>query len=290
MNDFRDSYTEIPMWVKDYNLEYKKHRNNKKKSTIVFYLLAIIAVTSILFLEIINVQYIILAAIVFVLFFIISAVKAEKYPFKSYEFLSSFIYETGFLLYKNDDPKPQNYVDKINTLLGNWYFLINKIEDSIFTSFYVINIKSFCNKSNKLIMLLNEYSKNHNQYSMNKTDISMQLIELANSIYGDKENINKHIELTDLLIAELQKENLKGKPINISLYDLLKENINKILIMTPQYIKLPIAAIIIFSVVFILIYIIGLWINIEKEPLFIASATVAMLSIPIVMPLIKKQD
>ena len=290
MNDFRDSYTEIPMWVKDYNLEYKKHRNIKKKSVIVFYLLVIIAVTSILFIEIINVQYIILTAIVFVLFFIISAVKAAKYPFKSYEFLSSFIYETGFLLYKNDDPKPQNYVDKINTLLGNWYFLINKIEDSIFTSFYVINIKSFCNKSNKLIMLLNEYSKNHNQYSMNKIDISMQLMELANSIYGDKENINKHIELTDLLITDLQKEKLKGKQINISLYDLLKENINKILIMTPQYIKLPIAAIIIFSVVFILIYIIGLWINIEKESLFIASATVATLSIPIVMPLIKKQD
>ncbi len=287
----RDSnFTEIPMWVEDYNLEYKKHRNIKKYSIIAFYLFVIIAAILLIFLEINSVQYIIFMAIVFVLFFIIAGVKVTKYPFKAYEFLSSVIYETGFLLHKNDDPKPQNYVDKINTSLGNWYFLINKIENSIFTSFYVINIESFCNKSNKLIMLLNEYLKNHNQYSMNKTDISMQLMELANSIYGDKENINKHIELTDLLITDLQKEKLKGKQINISLYDLFKENINKILIMTPQYIKLPITAIIIFSVVFIFIYMIGLWINIEKEQLFITSATLAMVSIPIVMPIIKKQD
>lgn len=290
MNNFRDSYTDFPMWVKDYNSEYKKHRNIKKYSIIVFYLFLIIAVLLTIFLEINFVQYIIFMTIVFGLFFIISAVKKAKYPFKAYEFLSSVIYETGFLLHKNDDPKPQNYVDKINTLLGNWYFIINKIEDSIFTSFYVINIELFCNKSNKLIMLLNEYSKNHNQYSMNKTDISIQLMRLANSIYGDKENINKHIELTDLLITDLQKENLKGKLINISRYDLLKEKIHEILIMTPQYIKLPITAIIIFSVVFIFIYIIGLWINIEKEQLFITSATLAMFSIPIVMPMIKKQN
>jgi Kef-type K+ transport system membrane component KefB len=60
--------------------------------------------------------------------------------------------------------------------------------------------------------------------------------------------------------------------------------------MTPQYIKLPITAIIIFSVVFIFLYMIGLRINIEKEQLFITSATLAMVSIPIVMPIIKKQD
>ena len=118
----------------------------------------------------------------------------------------------------------------------------------------------------------------------------MQLMELAKSIYEDKVNINKHIELTDLLITDLQKENLKGKPIKVSLYDLLKENINKNLIMTPQHVKLPIIAIIIFSVVFIFIYMIGLGINIEKEQLFLTSATVAMVSIPIVMPMIKKQD
>ena len=120
MNDFSDFYTEIPMWVKDYNLEYKKHRNIKKKLMIAFYLLVIIALTPTFFLEIINVQYIILTAIVFVLFFIIFAVKTAKYPFKSHAFLSSSIYETGFLLYKNDDPKPQNYVDKINTLLHDF--------------------------------------------------------------------------------------------------------------------------------------------------------------------------
>ena len=139
-------------------------------------------------------------------------------------------------------------------------------------------------------MLLNEYSKNYDQYSMNKDDISIQLMNLAKSINVEKENINKHIELTNLLIKDLKKDNLHEKPINIPLYDSFKENINKILIMTPQSVKLTITAFFIFIVVFISIYFVGLWINIEKEQLFTTSVTAAILSIPIVMSITRKQN
>ena len=221
-------------------------------------------------------QYCFLMMIISVFVLIKVVLRMIKYPFRSYEFLSSVIYETGFLLNNNNDPKPQNYIKNIDTLLGNFNLFIDNIEKSIVGSFYVINIRLFCKKLRKLIMLLNEYSKNHDKYSIDKSDISIQLINLANSIYKEKEDINKHIKLIDLLNKDLQKDNLREKPIKISLYDSFKRTTNEIYKIMPQYIRSIIIANIVFIVVFISIFSIGLWFDIEKDTLFSTSVTVAV--------------
>ncbi len=291
-DNFSDSnFTNMPTWVEDYNLEYKKYRKAQKNTYVKFLIVIVLLLIFLVFLTIFEftyMYYLITIMTTSSLILIMYVLNLIKYKFKSYEFLSSVIYETGFLLYKNDDPKPQIYVEKINTLLENWYLFIDVVEQSIVDSFYVINIRSFCKKLKILIMLLNEYSKNYDQYSINKCDISTQLMELANSIYEEKEDINKHIKLTDLLITDLQKENLKGKTINISLYDSFKEKIHKIYITIPLYIKLIITAVFVFSVVFFAIYFMGLWIGIEKEHLFSTSVAAAVMIVSIVVTIIRK--
>ena len=290
MNNFDEfNFVDMPTWVEDYNSEYKKYRNTIKNSQKAFFFVILLAIIVLFFNKFITIQLYVIITSILILLTIRFVLKTIKYPFKSYEFLSSVIYETGFLLHKNSDPKPQIYAEKMNTLLGNWNLFIGKIEKSIITSFYVINIRLLCEKLRTLVRLLNEYAKNYNQYSMNKNDISIQLMGLAYSIYNEKEDINKHIKLTDLLIKSLQKDNLQEKPLKIPFYDSFKENINRISIMTPQYIKLTITAIFVFIVVFISIYIMGLWIDIEKEQLFSTSVAAAVLSIPIVMSIIRKQ-
>lgn len=283
MNDFSDSnFTVMPSWVVDYKTEYENHINTLKYLLRAILFVMISAV--ILFFSVNITQYYFLMIIISVLVLIIIVLRIVKYPFRSYEFLSSVIYETGFLLNNNNDPKPQNYIKNIDTLLGNFNLFIDEIEKSIVSSFYVINIRLFCKKSRKLIMLLNEYSKNHDQYSIDKSDISIQLINLANSIYKEKEDINKHIKLIDLLNKDLQKDNLCEKPIKISLYDSFKRKTNEIYKTMPQYIRSIITATIVFIVVFIFIYSIGLWINIEKEYIFTTSVGAAMISVSIVVP------
>ena len=275
MNDFSDyNSTVMPSWVVDYKTEYENHINTPKYLLRAILFVIISAVILVFYVNI--TQYCFLMMIISVFVLIKVVLRMIKYPFRSYEFLSSVIYETGFLLNNNDDPKPQNYIKNIDTLLGNFNLFIDNIEKSIVGSFYVINIRLFCKKLRKLIMLLNEYSKNHDKYSIDKSDISIQLINLANSIYKEKEDINKHIKLIDLLNKDLQKDNLREKPIKISLYDSFKRTTNEIYKIMPQYIRSIIIASIVFIVVFISIFSIGLWFDIEKDTLFSTSVTVAV--------------
>jgi hypothetical protein len=275
MNDFSDyNFTVMPSWVVDYKTEYENHINTLKYLLRAILFVIISAVILVFYVNI--TQYCFLMMIISVFVLIKVVLRMIKYPFRSYEFLSSVIYETGFLLNNNNDPKPQNYIKNIDTLLGNFNLFIDNIEKSIVGSFYVINIRLFCKKLRKLIMLLNEYSKNHDKYSIDKSDISIQLINLANSIYKEKEDINKHIKLIDLLNKDLQKDNLREKPIKISLYDSFKRTTNEIYKIMPQYIRSIIIAIIVSIVVFISIFSIGLWFDIEKDTLFCTSVTVAV--------------
>ena len=286
-----NNFTEKPTWVEDYSLECKRHRKALKYSQLSFYIIIIFLLIFTIFLGIINpnflfdIRFLFFFTIIIIMFIsvIINIIVLTKYPLKLYEFLPSVIYEIGFLMQKNDNPKTEIYTEKINTLLGNLYFFIDKIEESIVGSFYAIDIRSYCKKLRTLTLLLNEYSKNYDQYSMDKYDISTQLIELANSIYKEKEDINKHTELIDLLIKDIHKENLQGKPIKIPLYDSSIKYITKILIMTPSYMKLAITAIFVLIFVFISIYITGRWINIEKDILFSTSVIAAVMIMVFVM-------
>lgn len=269
----------LPAWVSDYEQEYNLYLNGRKKwilwaliSGILLIIIKIAENSVTVVVEIIAVDYVIfidLLLLLLALFFFYSVIKFSSFTFKPSQFLAGFLYLLGYTINNNDDPGITNYIQKIDIYLKNIESILDIVNNSIIRSHYVGTIESYLDNLYEIIELCNEYAKHHDQYSINKSDVSMQLMNLGKIVRNDEDKVSdKHTNLTQLLIADLKKDNLRGKAIKISMFSKIKniglEFINK----APEPIKL--ISLIIFILIFVIvtIYYFGTKLEISSETLF----------------------
>lgn len=288
----------LPAWVSDYEQEYNLYLNGRKKwirrasisgtSLIIIYFIRnfvtvseeIFAVDSVIFID--------LLLLISGVFFFYSTAKFSNFTFKPSQFLAGFLYILGYTINNNDDPRIINYIQKIDIYLKNVKSILDVVNNSIIRSHYVGTIESYLENLYEIIELCNEFAKHHDQYSIDKSDVSMQLMNLGITVRNDENKVSdKHTNLTQLLINDLKKDNLRGKAIQISIFSKIKniglEFINK----APEPIKL--ISLIIFILIFeiVIIYYFGTKLQISNETLFQTAILGSIASISVIFLICK---
>jgi len=246
---FQSMPDDLPSWVLEYDEEYNKNNKNSKLLKIVglgLIIISFLSMTISSFLE--NLYYLEYLSYIFIIigtFLLIFSVRREKYIPK---YLASMIYFIGYNLEKNSDKDSKIYVSQMDKHLKNCDKILKKINRSIFDSLYVKNTKDYIIKLNKLIKLLNEFYINYPEYDINKSDISIQIIQLADLIQSDNGCVtDEHFKLIDLLVTDLTKKDVNEKPLNIFIIERIRLKLKAFIDGTPYSFKL--IAYIIFTMV-----------------------------------------
>lgn len=211
---------DLPSWVSEYDEEYSE---KYKKSRIYLRIglgFSIIIICYLLFplseyIESSEILKYVAVIGMFIGFFVLlsgSPTIIDDYN----KYLASMIYFIGHTLEKNSDIQSTMYISRMDNHLKNCDEIINTINGSFRDAMYVKNTSSYIEKLNKLIKLLNEFYINYPKYSIDKADIALQIIQLADLIHDDNGYItDKHINLIDLLSTDLTKNGVMEKTLYI---------------------------------------------------------------------------
>lgn len=283
----------LPAWVSDYEQEYNLYLNGRKKwirwaliSGISLIIINITEISETFAVEIFAADYVIfinLLLLLLALFFFYSLIKFSNIPFKPSQFLAGFLYLLGYTINNNDDPGITNYIQKIDIYLKNIKSVLDVVNNSIIRSQYVGTIESYLDNLYEIIVLCNEFAKHHDQYSIDKSDVSMQLMNLGITVRNDENKVSdKHTNLTQLLIADLKKDNLRGKAIQISMLSKIKNIGSEFINKAPEPTKL--ISLIIFILIFeiVIIYYFGTKLQISNETLFQTAILGSIASAPVI--------
>lgn len=288
-----NEYSVLPAWVSDYEEEYDLYSKGKKKwmRFLLISGLLLIIVSIVKNFPTFGVNYathLDILLITSVIIFSYSVLKNYKLKLKPSQFLAGFLYLLGYTIHHNDNPTITNYVHKIDSYLKNVKSILHDVDYSIDQSYYVGTTKSYLDNLNEIIELCNEFAKHHNQYSIAKNDISYQLMNLGKLVRNDEDKVSdKHTNLTQLLIDDLKKDNLKGKAIQISMFGKIKDTASKMINKVPEPLKL--ISLIIFILVFeiIIIYYFGTKLQISNETLFQTAILGSITSISVIFLIFK---
>lgn len=279
---------DLPSWVLEYDEEYKRNNKNSKRLKIVGLGLIIIGFLSAIiysFLE--NLYYLEYISYIFAGIGIFLVTFAFSFRREDYihKYLASMIYFIGYNLEKNSDTKSKIYISQMDKHLKNCDKILKTIDGSIISSLYVKNTEDYIIKLNTLIKLLNELYINYPEYDINKTDVSIKIIQLADLIQSDNGCVtDEHFKLIDLLVTDLTKKDVNEKPLNIFIIERIRLKLKAFIDGIPYSFKLIAYIIFIIVISYHLIYYLCLSKGISQEiALGYAIAGVVGLLIPALM-------
>ena len=274
---------DLPSWVSEYDEEYEQ--NNLKRKTFLIWGMGL-AIISFLFVFITEyVDYLVkFQNLAFIAFFIGLVLfgysnntgKSDIY----HKYLASMLYFCGHSLGKNSDFGSKLYIDKMDKHLKNCDKIITTINDSLIDGIYVKNTTDYVKKLRSLIKLLNKYYSSHQDYIIDKVDIAVQIIQLADLIHDDNGCITiKHITLIDLLSKNFKDGGVVEKTLYISKTEKIRSKIKTISSEIPYTFKLVAYIAIIIFIAYNLIYYIALSKDISQDDAFRLALTVSIASL-----------